>query len=320
MGSRARDRAARRRALVRVQHLLDEDVFAFAIDEDGPDRVVTAWTVRGSLRRTPVVRGIRTRHLSSPLVALSGRRGAVRPLRPGISIGPPRGDAGSLGAILPHRETGAPCGVTAAHVIGRATAGADLLQPSDPDLGWAPDDTIGRVGGLVPLETTPDVPLEAQRNLLDGAWGSLDAPADPLPYGLEGSLEGFVDQDDLPEGAPVVLSGASSGLRVGRVVRASAAYDLVFVQGQRARLLDQILTTAMASGGDSGGPVLTPLDPWPADADGLEQAGRPRRWALVGLAVGGNPTDLSCVTPLAELAEHFPVALPPRRVPAPPPA
>lgn len=112
----------------------------------------------------------RVRPLLAPTgrqVGVSGERGRVRPLRPGLSIGHPSVTAGTLGGFV--LVDGAVHVLSNGHVLadcGRADAGDPVLQPGVADGGTAAD-RVGVLAGVVPLR--PD-----GANQADAALARLD--------------------------------------------------------------------------------------------------------------------------------------------------
>lgn len=219
--------------------------------------------------------------------------GWVRPLQGGVSGGHAHGDTGTLGLIGRVQETGRPALLVAGHVVerpGGAAAGEGVLQPGRIVGGWAPDDLVGVIGGLGPMAYDPPVAIEEQPYNFDIGWVRVRDGVMTIPRvrGVDGDITEIRALSALEEGQPVLMAGASSGLRGSRLLSRHAAWFDVdygrFGRG-RARLFGVVLLEPVAVSGDSGAPVLLPLDGAFDPDHAAETQGSVSRWAAVGLVV-----------------------------------
>jgi len=131
------------------------------------------------------------------------------------------------------------------HVLADSNAGAigdTVLQPGPYDGGVDPADRIATLSRYVPISFNPPMPLTSQNNLVDCAIA-------------EGQ---FYDLD-----REIYWNGYVRGWRrkahftTGRITAINATIDVGYGEGRVARFKDQIVTTNMSEGGDSGSLVLT---------------------------------------------------------------
>jgi len=182
----------------------------------------------------------------------------VRPLRPGVSIANVDVTAGTLGAFVrigePPVEGADAASVYALsnwHVLAGspgAQVGDVVVQPGPADGGSAPDDRVGTLAALVPLEAGVTQTVDAAVALLD------DPAVDPEYPG------GRVTETAVALGGEVVgKSGRTTGVTAGRVT-AIELDDVVVGYGDglgALRFDDQIEVEStgdgpFSRGGDSG--------------------------------------------------------------------
>ena len=188
----------------------------------------------------------------------TGETGRVRPLRPGVSVAHVDVTAGTLGAfvrVAPPAVDGADEASVYAlsnwHVlVGSPAAGVGdvVVQPGPADGGRAPDDRVGTLAGLVPLEAGVTQTVDAAVALLD------DPEVDPeYPVGR-------ITTTAVALGGEVVgKSGRTTGVTAGRVT-AIELDDVVVGYGDglgALRFDDQIEVEStgdgpFSRGGDSG--------------------------------------------------------------------
>lgn len=188
----------------------------------------------------------------------TGETGRVRPLRPGVSVAHVDVTAGTLGAfvrVAPPAVDGADEASVYAlsnwHVLvgsPAARVGDVVVQPGPADGGRAPDDRVGTLAGLVPLEAGVTQTVDAAVALLD------DPDVDPeYPVGR-------ITTTAVALGGEVVgKSGRTTGVTAGRVT-AIELDDVVVGYGDglgALRFDDQIEVEStgdgpFSRGGDSG--------------------------------------------------------------------
>ncbi|WP_290649262.1 hypothetical protein [Aquisalimonas sp.] len=181
----------------------------------------------------------------------------IRPLKPGYSIGHPNVTAGTFGCLV--REVCPPCRVyilSNNHVLANSNAasiGDPILQPGAVDGGTLPADIVARLARFVPIRVGhPD-----RYNLVDAA---LALPTDQrlviasvVGLGIPtGTVEATLGMD-------VVKSGRTTQTTTGQVVGIDATVAVSFDAGT-AYFRNQILTTNMSQGGDSGSLLMSRAD------------------------------------------------------------
>ncbi len=197
----------------------------------------------------------------------------VRPAQPGVSIGHYKISAGTLGAIVYDRRTGAPLILSNNHVLANASDGLDnRSQIGDPEYqpgpydGGTSADLIGHLYRFLPVVNTSTQALSRRRrqsslstrirpqnsngNLIDAA---LAKPVNADMVNPEVLDIGMVTETaGVNVGSSVKKSGRTSGLTTGTVKALSATLNVELDEGRTARFVDQIMTTPMGKPGDSG--------------------------------------------------------------------
>lgn len=180
----------------------------------------------------------------------------IRPARPGFSVGHFKITAGTIGAgaydLSP--VPGMPPRyyiLSNNHVLANsnnANLGDPILQPGPFDGGTAPADVIGRLARFVPIK-------------FDGTCNYVDAAVAEVPFHL-------IDRDIYWNGYPataakaaavgmlVKKTGRTTNFTTGRVTALAATVNVNYGGGQVAKFCNQIITTNMSAGGDSGSLVL----------------------------------------------------------------
>ncbi len=213
----------------------------------------------------------------------------VRPAKGGYSVGHINITAGTLSTcvydILPGGTTSPPAhGVgippkyyilSNNHVLANVNAGSagdPILQPGPFDGGTNPADRIAALSRFIPLMLDPPVPRAQHHNLVDAAV------AEGQFYDLDreiywsGPVRGWRLKANVPVGALVKKTGRTTNLTTGRITAINATIDVNYGGGRVGRLMEQIVTTNMSAGGDSGS-LVTTLD---NVAVGLLFAGSPQ--------------------------------------------
>lgn len=180
----------------------------------------------------------------------------VRPARPGYSVGHVAITAGTIGAgaydLTP--IPGKPPRyyvLSNNHVLANsnnAAVGDLILQPGPIDGGTAPADVIGRLARFIPIK-------------FDGTCNQVDAAVAEVPFHL-------IDRDIYWNGYPasaakaakvgtfVKKTGRTTNFTTGRVTALGATVNVNYGGGRVAKFCNQIVTTDMSAGGDSGSIVL----------------------------------------------------------------
>ena len=201
-----------------------------------------------------------------------------RPVPGGWSVGHFRITAGTIATsvydILPGGSTNPPRHGTGIprryyilsnnHVLANSNAavlGDRILQPGPFDGGVIPSDTIGFLSRFVPITFAPAVPLNQHNNLVDAAIAAAQFhDIDREVYWI-GHIRGWRRRNDVLAmlGQPVQKTGRTTNYTIGRIIGVNATVDVNFGGGNVARFRDQIITTNMSAGGDSGS-LLTSMD------------------------------------------------------------
>lgn len=146
------------------------------------------------------------------------------------------------------------------HVLANsnnAAIGDPILQPGPYDGGVLPSDLIARLSRFVPIEFFPGKPLAAHRNLVDAAIASGQFHDIDREIYWIGNLRGWQRKSKIAVGDRVMKTGRTTNFTKGRVIATNATIDVNYGGGKVARFRDQIVTTNMSAGGDSGSLVTT---------------------------------------------------------------
>ena len=199
----------------------------------------------------------------------------IRPAQGGWSVGHFQITAGTIGTcvydILPGGSTGPPVAgigipprfyiLSNNHVLANVNAasiGDPILQPGPFDGGTNPADKIATLSRFVPIQLNPPIPLPLHRNVVDCA--AAEGPFDQLDRQVywSGVVRGWRRKANVQVGAPVKKTGRTTNFTVGRITAVNATIDVNYGGGRVGRFHDQIVTTNMSAGGDSGSLVMTP--------------------------------------------------------------
>jgi hypothetical protein len=230
------------------------------------------------------VAGIKTDVIEvGDLRPLDIRTDRQRPAPGGVSLGHYKITAGTLGCVVHDRKTGARLILSNNHVLANrneAQPGDPILQPGPIDGGQADKDTIALLLRFQPINfnTTPPTCNLAKGyaslgNILAKLTGSrhqvqvlrvfptasnlVDAavarPIDERDI-LDESLEiGPVNEETSPElGMAVCKSGRTTGYTTGTICVLDSTVVVNYGSDQPTTFEEQIITTPMSNGGDSG--------------------------------------------------------------------
>jgi len=198
----------------------------------------------------------------------------VRPAQGGYSVGHKDITAGTIGTvaydILPGGTISPPAhGVgippkfyilSNNHVLANSNAaslGDPVLQPGPYDGGTDPADRIARLSRFIPIAMEPPVPRPLHRNLVDAAIAEGQFHDLNREIYWNGYVRGWRPKSGVTVGTVVKKTGRTTNFTVGRITAISATVDVGYGGGRVARFVDQILTTNMSAGGDSGSLVTT---------------------------------------------------------------
>jgi hypothetical protein len=213
-----------------------------------------------------------------PLVGAELLARRIRPAEGGYSVGHFKITAGTIGTcvydLLPGAATGSQpmpgVGIPQRfyilsnnHVLANTNAalvGDPILQPGPFDGGTFPADMIARLSRFIPITLDPPTPRILHRNLVDaavaeGQFHDLDRE---IYWG--GYVRGWRRRANVAVGTVVQKTGRTTNYTTGRIVAINATVDVGYGAGRIGRFHDQIITTDMSAGGDSGSLVTTPDD------------------------------------------------------------
>jgi len=198
----------------------------------------------------------------------------ARPAEGGYSVGHYGITAGTIGTcaydILPGGSTNPPAhGVGTPpqtyilsnnHVLANTNAaqpGDPILQPGPYDGGTDPADRIATLTRFVPITLEPPTPRNLHRNVVDaaiaqGQFHDLDREIYWIGY-----VRGWRRKANVAVGSIVQKTGRTTSYTTGRITAINATVDVGYGGGRVARFLDQIVTTNISAGGDSGSLVLS---------------------------------------------------------------
>jgi hypothetical protein len=206
-----------------------------------------------------------------------------RPAPGGVSIGHYQVTAGTFGTVVRDRATLDRLILSNNHVLANsndASIGDPILQPGAADGGTVANDTIAHLERFCPIEFGVSPPVcptaigaantaNAVARLVGskhrfevfqtdpGAANVVDAAvARPLDDGdiLDEILQIGVVDGTVAAGLAMSVrkSGRTTGFTTGNILLLNATVDITYGPGRTARFENQIVTSAMSQGGDSG--------------------------------------------------------------------
>jgi len=198
----------------------------------------------------------------------------VRPVKGGYSVGHYQITAGTVATcvydILPGGTVSPPAPgigtpsryyiLSNNHVLANenaASPGSPILQPGPYDGGTDPADRIAKLSRFIPITFNPPVALNKHRNIVDcavaeGAFQDLNREI----Y-WSSMVRGWRLKQNVLVGSFVKKTGRTTNFTTGRIVAINATVDVGYSGGKTARFRDQIITTNISAGGDSGSLVTT---------------------------------------------------------------
>ncbi|UCD00160.1 MAG: hypothetical protein JSW66_09820 [Phycisphaerales bacterium] len=198
----------------------------------------------------------------------------IRPAEGGYSVGHFKITAGTIATcvydILPRGRVSPPThgiGIPRRYYIlsnnhvlansNNAALGDPILQPGPYDGGVNPADRIARLSRFIPITFEPHVPRFLHRNLVDaavaeGQFHDLDREIYWIGY-----VRGWRRRVNVRIGTIVQKTGRTTNFTTGRITATNATVDVGYGGGRVARFRDQIVTTNISAGGDSGSLVTT---------------------------------------------------------------
>ena len=178
----------------------------------------------------------------------------LRPAKPGYSMGHYRITAGTFGCLV--RDACSPCRIyilSNNHVLANSNAaviGDRILQQGRVDGGSVARDTIARLARFVRIRFNDP----AAHNLVDAAIAQpidlRNVTASIVGLGIpKGTVEATL-------GMAVTKSGRTTETTTGKVIGVDATIAVGYGASGTAYFRNQILTTGMSQGGDSGSLLL----------------------------------------------------------------
>lgn len=193
----------------------------------------------------------------------------TRPAKGGYSVGHYKITAGTIATcvydILPGGSVSPPVHgigippkyyiLSNNHVLANsnvASIGDPILQPGPYDGGTNPADRIATLSRFIPINFAAGA-----RNLVDcaiaeGPFHDLDRD---IYWGC--CVRGWRRKQNVTVGTLVKKTGRTTNFTTGRITAINATVDVGYGGGMVARFVDQIVTTNMSAGGDSGSLVTT---------------------------------------------------------------
>ncbi len=221
------------------------------------------------------------------LRALQAPTDRWRPAPGGVSIGHFRISAGTLGVVVRDRVSGERLILSNNHVLANsndATAGDPILQPGGADGGSVPGDVIANLARFVPIEFTVAPPscgiATTVADVLSKVAEAIGSQHRVRAIQVNQQANNLVDaavarplQDDLvldeilqigevsgtvpaTLGMAVRKSGRTTGYTEGTITVLDATVNVNYGLGRIARFENQIVSTPMSEGGDSGSLVV----------------------------------------------------------------
>lgn len=198
----------------------------------------------------------------------------IRPAQGGYSVGHKNITAGTIATcvydILPGGTVSPPVHGTGIpskyyilsnnHVLANSNAGAigdAILQPGPYDGGVDPADRIATLSRFIPISFSPATPLASQNNLVDCAIAEGQFHDLNREIYWVGDVRGWRKKALVTVGTVVKKTGRTTSFTTGKITAINATVDVNYGGGNVARMKDQIVTTNMSAGGDSGSLVLT---------------------------------------------------------------
>lgn len=212
------------------------------------DRPMTTMQQSLTRRMRPCPAGFSIGNVAITAGTLSG---VVYDLLPGATVDPP-----APGIGVPPRFYV----MSNNHVLAASNAaplGSAIVQPGTFDGGVDPQDRIATLSRFVPIQFAPQVPLDQQQNFVDCAVGVCEFQDATREIYFNGAPRGWRRRANVAVGDLVRKTGRTTNTTLGRVISIDATIDVGFGGAGAARFQQQIITTNISAGGDSGSLVTT---------------------------------------------------------------
>jgi hypothetical protein len=227
---------------------MQTDVLAIGYPMAGGNRPqdATAQTLTHRLR--PAEGGYSVGHINITAGTIAT---GVYDMLPGASTSPPTHGVGIPGTyyILSNN-----------HVLANSNAGSPgdpILQPGPFDGGVDPADRIATLSRYIPITFEPPVARALHNNLVDCAVAAVQFHDLSREIYWIGHVRGWRPKANVTVGTVVQKTGRTTNYTTGRITVVNATVDVGYGGGRVGRFVDQIITTNMSAGGDSGSLVTT---------------------------------------------------------------
>ena len=201
-------------------------------------------------------------------------RRRMRPCPSGFSIGNVAITAGTLGSVVYDFQPGATTDPPAPgvgvpsryyvlsnnHVLAASNAapiGSAILQPGPFDGGVDPQDRIATLTRFIPIQMAPQVPLDRHNNVVDAAIGQVEFADATREVYFNGAPRAWRRKANVAVGDKIRKTGRTTNVTFGRIISVDATVDVNYGTAGVARFHDQIVTTNISAGGDSGSLVTS---------------------------------------------------------------
>jgi hypothetical protein len=141
------------------------------------------------------------------------------------------------------------------HVLANSNAasiGDAILQPGPVDGGANPADRIATLSRFVPINFAAGA-----SNLVDAAIAEAQFHDVDREIHWSGPVRGWRRKSGVTVGMVVKKTGRTTNFTTGRITAINATISVNYGGGRIGRFVDQIVTTNMSAGGDSGSLVTT---------------------------------------------------------------
>ena len=138
-----------------------------------------------------------------------------------------------------------------------AALGDPILQPGRVDGGVLPEDRIGSLSRFIPITFEPPIPRADHNNLVDAAIAEVSFQELEREIYWIGGVRGWRPKANVTVGMQVKKVGRTTNFTIGSITAIAATVDVGYGGGRVARFTDQIVTTNISAGGDSGSLVVT---------------------------------------------------------------
>jgi hypothetical protein len=184
----------------------------------------------------------------------------VRPAMAGFSIGHFQITAGTIGTYVYDASLypGIPTKyyvLSNNHVLANsnnAKIGDPILQPGPADGGKQPGDIFARLSKFTPIKFISG--SNKPSNMVDAAIAEVDIKDALRDINWIGSINGINITRQV--GDIVMKTGRTTNFTTGKILSTNGTIDVDYGGGRVARFTNQIITSAMSAGGDSGSLIV----------------------------------------------------------------